>query len=145
MQSGKRAIWVIEDNEDDLFLLQRAHKECAIANQLLVFEDTDTVLERAREISAIKDYDQLPSMMFIDFRLQEGHGDELVRKIRGVTPFDFIPMVVMSSSASDAEVVQAYRAGANSYVIKPGSYQELLDLMKVSVAYWLRFNHLPFQ
>ena len=136
------SIWVVEDSEDDLYLLNRALKEAGFKHEIISLMGAEDV-QRQVELYDSSAAPTPPAMILMDFRLNAETGDTVLKRLRAHPPFDLIPILVTSSSGADPDVIRAYRAGANSFLVKPGSYDELVELLHAVKNYWFRFNHLP--
>ena len=136
------AILLVEDNEDDVFLMQRALKGAKISNPLHVVEDGR---EAVNYLSAEGKYADraaypIPSIVFLDLKLPMLRGHEVLAWIRSQPQLENVVVVVLTSSNEPSDLKEAYRLGANSYVVKPPTAEQLLDLAKAFKWYWLHFN-----
>ena len=136
------AILLVEDNEDDIFLMKRALKTAGIINQLCVVEDGQQAtdyLEGQGDYADRETY-PLPAIVFLDLKLPLKGGLQVLEWIRKQPALENLVIVVLTSSNEPSDLRAAYRLGANSYVVKPPTAGQLLDMAKAFKWYWLEFN-----
>ena len=126
---------LVEDNAADMRLLQVAFAECAPQVELRWAADADTALAALRR--------SVPDLVLLDLNLPRIGGAELLAQIKGDPALVLVPVVALTSSAARADVVAAYRAHANAYMLKPGSYDECLVFVGRLLAYWSMAVLLP--
>jgi CheY-like chemotaxis protein len=136
------AILLVEDNEDDVFLMQRALKNAGIANPLYVVEDGQLAIDY---LSGAGDYADrkrfpMPAIVFLDLKLPIKGGFDVLDWIRNRPDLLNLVVVVLTSSNEPSDLRKAYQLGANSYVVKPPTANQLLELAKSFKWYWLEFN-----
>ena len=136
------AILLVEDNEDDVFLMQRALKGANISNPLYVVEDGREAVNYLAGEGQYADRVAypIPSIVFLDLKLPMLRGHEVLAWIRSQPQLENVIVVVLTSSNEPSDLKEAYRLGANSYVVKPPTAEQLLDLAKAFKWYWLQFN-----
>lgn len=141
MKSGA-AILLVEDNEDDVFLMQRAIKAAQIRNPLHVLEDGQSAMDYLSGVGPYADRSAhpLPAVIFLDLKLPFVRGHDVLAWIRRQPHLENIVVVVLTSSSEPGDLKEAYRLGANSYVVKPPTADQLIDLAKAFKWYWLEFN-----
>lgn len=137
-----RAILLVEDNEDDVFLMKRALKSAAIANPLYIVEDGQQAVDYLSGTGQYADREKfpVPAVVFLDLKLPMKNGLEVLGWIRQKTEFDNTVVLVLTSSNEPSDLKKAYTLGANSYLVKPPTAEQLLDLAKAFKWYWLEFN-----
>lgn len=136
------SILLVEDNEDDIFLMKRALKIAGISNRLCLAEDGQAAIDY---LSGVGDYADrqthpIPALIFLDLKLPLKRGLDVLAWIRGQRHLENLVVVVLTSSSEPTDLKEAYRLGANSYVVKPPTAEQLLDLAKAFKWYWLEFN-----
>ena len=138
-----RAILLVEDNEDDVFLMKRALKEAQIKNQLQVAEDGQQAVDylSGKEQFADRKLYPFPALVFLDLKLPLKSGHEVLKWIRAEPGLESLVVVVLTSSDEASDVDKSYRLGANSYLVKPPSSEQLIDLARSFKWYWLDYNH----
>jgi CheY-like chemotaxis protein len=145
MNLTSQPILLVEDDENDVMLLQRAFRRSAIVNPLQVVrhgDDAVAYLEGTGEF-ADRDLYPLPVLMLLDLKLPRRTGLEVLRWVKERSGLKRLPTVVLTSSKNDDDINRAYELGANSYVVKPVSYETLLELVKSLELYWLVINERP--
>jgi CheY-like chemotaxis protein len=137
-----RAILLVEDSEDDIVLMKRALKGAQVINPLYVVEDGQQAVDYLSGTGKYRDRQQypLPALVFLDLKLPYKSGHEVLAWIRARKELDGLVVVVLTSSNEASDLSRCYELGANSYVVKPPSPSQLLDLAKAFRWYWLEYN-----
>ncbi|HVK59416.1 MAG TPA: response regulator [Candidatus Kapabacteria bacterium] len=137
-----RAILLAEDNEDDVFLMQRALKGASIANPLHIVEDGQQAIDYllGRGQFADREKHPFPAIVFLDLKLPLKSGLEVLEWIREQPELRNLVVLILTSSSEPSDLRRAYHLGANSYLVKPPTVNQLLDLAKAFKWYWLEFN-----
>lgn len=136
------AILLVEDSEDDVFLMKRALKGAGIVNPLFVAEDGEQAIDYLSGKGKYSDRQQfpMPAVVFLDLKLPIRSGMDVLSWIRAQSFLEHLVVVVLTSSNLPSDLREAYRIGANSYVVKPPTVGQLQDLAKAFKWYWLEFN-----
>jgi CheY-like chemotaxis protein len=136
------AILLVEDNEDDAFIMTRALKEAGIMNPLQVVEDGQNAIDYLEGTGPFGDRTRhpLPAVIFLDLKLPLKSGHEVLAWMRRQPCFETIVVVILTSSEEPADLSKAYQLGANSYLVKPPTIERLIDLAKAFKWYWLEYN-----
>jgi CheY-like chemotaxis protein len=139
---ANHAILLVEDNEDDVFLMKRALKEAGISNPLFVVEDGQQAVDYLSGIAQFADRERfpLPAIVFLDLKLPFKSGCEVLEWIRGQNVLRSLVVVVLTSSEEPGDLSRSYKLGANSYIVKPPTSEQLTDLAKSFKWYWLEYN-----
>jgi CheY-like chemotaxis protein len=137
-----RALLLVEDNEDDVFLMKRALKGANVINPLFVAEDGQEALDYLAGASKFADRDSypLPAVVFLDLKLPFISGHDVLRWIRRQKELDSLVVIVLTSSNEASDLSRCYALGANSYVVKPPTPEQLEELAKAFKWYWLEYN-----
>ncbi len=139
------SILVVEDNPDDQVLTVRALKSASRNSSIVVLEDGQEALDflfgRGSEEPCVNL--DLLGVILLDIKLPRVSGLEVLKKIRASTRTNWLPVVMITSSDEPAELVEAYRLGANSYITKSIDYSEFSDQMATLARYWLTVNKVP--
>jgi CheY-like chemotaxis protein len=140
--TASRAILLVEDNIDDVFIMKRAFRDAALKNPLHVVEDGDEAVSYLSGLGKFGDRTSypLPAIVFLDLKLPLKSGHEVLEWMRAQEQFDSTVIVVLTSSEEPNDIKKAYRLGANSYLVKPPTPEELLDMAKAFKWYWLEYN-----
>jgi CheY-like chemotaxis protein len=133
---------LVEDNEDDAFLMKRSLKAADVAQPLHVAKDGQQAIDYLAGRGAYADRERypLPSVVFLDLKLPFKSGHEVLAWIRNQRELAQIVVVVLSSSNQPSDVEEAYRLGANSYVVKPAATEQLIAWAAAFKHYWIDFN-----
>ena len=140
--SQSAAILLVEDNEDDIFLMKRALKNSGILNPLFVVEDGQEATDYLEGTGKFSDRTEhpLPAIVFLDLKLPLKGGLDVLNWIRGKPELESLVVIVLTSSNEPYDIKAAYSLGANSYLVKPPTATQLLDLVKAFKWYWLEMN-----
>ena len=138
---------LVEDSEEDIFFMQRALQRVGNTLPVTVLRDGREALRYLSGEAPYADREAcpLPGLMFLDIKLPFVSGLEVLRWMQTRDDLRGIPVVVLSSSNQDVDVETAYRFGANSYLVKPGSFELLAEMLGTTTAYWLKFNRVPIR
>jgi two-component system response regulator len=139
-------ILLVEDNARDAELTVRALKKQNLANDLYIAKDGAEALDflLCKGKYANRDLTDLPKVVFLDLKLPKVSGLEVLKTIKGDKRISKIPVVVVTSSSEEPDVKEAYRLGANSYVLKPLDFEKFMTALSKLGYYWLVVNY-PFQ
>ena len=139
-------ILLVEDNPDDETLTLRAFKKCDIGNEIVVARDGAEALEYLfpGDGDGDGDGDELdtpcPALVLLDLNLPKVGGLEVLRRMKADARTKLIPVVVLTSSKLEEDIVSSYRYGANAYVRKPVKFTDFATAVKAVGAFWLLFN-----
>jgi CheY-like chemotaxis protein len=138
-------ILIGEDDENDVVLLQRALLRGGITNPTHICRDGQEVINYLKGDPPYTDRDQFPfpRMLILDLKMPLLTGLDVLRWIRGHPECSVIPTLVLTTSAHERDVTDAYQVGANAYMVKPGSFDELVSLLKVMGEFWGRCQLPP--
>jgi len=143
---GKRiTILLAEDDADDRLLVKEALAEGRVLNDLRSVEDGEELLDYLRRQGRYADPETSPrpGLVLLDLNMPRKDGREALREIKADPDLKRIPVVVMTTSKAEEDVVRSYDLGANSYITKPVTFERLVELMKVMGRYWVEFVELP--
>jgi len=144
MLPGKmnRALLLVEDNEDDVFLMRRALKQAEIDNPLYVVGDGAQAVDYLAGNGEFNDREQypFPALVFLDLKLPFRSGHDVLAWIRKEAELVELVVVILTSSDEPSDIDRAYKLGANSYLVKPPTLIQLRDLAKSFKWYWLQYN-----
>ena len=145
MDFENKMILLVEDNADDEELTLRALKKNHIGNKVFIVRDGAEALDFlfCTGIYADRDPHEMPQVTLLDLKLPKVDGLEVLRRLRADERTHTLPIVILTSSNEEKDVVEGYQLGANSYVRKPVDFNEFLEAAKHLGLYWLVLNHLP--
>lgn len=138
-------ILLIEDDENDVFLLQYAFKQAGITQPLQVVKDGQQAVDYLAGDGKYADRIQYPApgLVLLDLKLPLKTGLEVLEWIREQPALQPLIVIVFTSSAQPHDIDQAYRLGANSYVVKPSDTEKRLEVARLLKAWWLDYNSFP--
>lgn len=141
----EKSILLVEDNPDDEELTLMALKTSGVARKIDVVRDGEEALQYLFCSDRYSDRDpkQLPCVVFLDLNLPKLNGLEVLERLRAKTLTKHIPVVVLTSSSEEEDVIASYHLGANSFVRKPVEFNRFSDAIKNLGLYWLMLNEPP--
>ena len=140
-----KVILLVEDNPDDELLTLRALERSHIANEVVVVRDGAEALDYlfATGPYAGGDGSPLPQVVLLDLRLPRIDGLEVLRRLRADPRTRLLPVVILTSSDEERDIVDSYRLGANSYIRKPVDFARFSEAVRQLGLYWLILNQGP--
>jgi len=138
-----RSILLVEDNEDDVFIMKRALTAAGVKNPLHVVEHGQEAVDYLAGAGKFQDRAlfPLPAIIFLDLKLPLKSGHEVLAWIREQPEFYPIVIIILTSSEEPKDLSQAYKLGANSYLVKPPTVDKLIEMAKAFKWCWLEYNH----
>lgn len=140
-----RTILLVEDNPDDEELTVRALKQNNIVNEIVVVTDGAEALDYMFGTGkhAGRNQDDLPEVVLLDLKLPKVDGLEVLRRLRADPRTRLQPVVILTSSKEEQDLVNGYKLGANSYIRKPVDFIQFTEAVKQLKMYWLVLNEKP--
>ena len=137
-----RPILLVEDNRDDVLFIKRAMEKAGIVNPLHVASDGKDAIEYLEKIIANSTIARhpLPALVLLDLQLPCVRGMDVLKWIREQAALRTLIVIIHSSSHLDVDIAEAYRLGANSFLVKAPASAELIRMMKLIKEYWLELN-----
>lgn len=138
-------ILLVEDNQDDIDLTLRALRKHDLNREVVVVKDGAEALEFlfCEGQHADRTPSNLPQLVLLDINLPKLSGIEVLRRLRSDPRTQLLPVVMLTTSRQDQDIVESYASGANSYVRKPVSFTEFTEAVKQLGVYWLVLNQYP--
>ena len=138
-------ILLVEDNPDDLQLTQRALKKANLANHIQVARDGEEALQFifCEGPHAGRKIEDAPKVVLLDLKLPKVDGKEVLARIKSDPRTAMIPVVVLTSSKEQKDVVESYKLGVNSYIVKPVNFERFAAAVQELGMYWLLLNQPP--
>ena len=138
----KKPILLVEDNPDDEALTLRAFERCNVANEVVVVRDGVEALDYLFGTGSYagRDVTDLPAVIMLDLKLPKIDGMEVLRRLRLDARTKLAPVVILTSSREERNVVEGYRLGVNSYIRKPVDFEQFIEAVKQLGLYWLLLN-----
>jgi two-component system response regulator len=140
---GEKIILLVEDNPDDVELTLRAFKKNNILNKVIVANDGVEDYLFGTNAYAGRDVKHLPVVVLLDLKLPRIDGLEVLKRIRRDERTKLMPVVILTSSAEQQDVISGYSLGANSYIRKPIEFEQFIEAVKQLGLYWLLWNESP--
>ena len=140
-----KTILLVEDNSDDVELTLRALRINKIVNDIVVARDGVEALEYLEGTGshAGRDLSDTPQLILLDLKLPKVNGLEVLARLRANKMTKLIPVVVLTSSREDRDIIDSYDLGANSYVRKPVDFDQFIEAVRQLGVYWLLLNEGP--
>jgi two-component system response regulator len=144
--SLKKTILLVEDNPDDEMLTLRAMKKNKILNDIVVARDGAEALEYIFGTGKYegRDIADAPQLILLDLNLPKIGGLEVLKRIREDARTRLFPVVILTSSREERDLVESYKLGANSYIRKPVDFNQFIEAVQQLRLYWLVLNELPY-
>jgi two-component system response regulator len=140
-----KVILLVEDNPDDEKLTVRALQKNNIVNEVAIARDGAEALDYlfGTGAHAGRDTSLLPALILLDLKLPKIDGQEVLRRIRADDRTKRLPVVILTSSREEQDLVQGYDGGANSYIRKPVDFTQFTEVVRQMGLYWLVLNETP--
>ena len=140
-----RKILLVEDRQDDIDLTLRSLKENKITNKVDVVRDGAEALDYifAKGAYSLRNIEDLPSVILLDIKLPKIDGIEVLKRLRADERTKPLPVVILTSSREESDLINGYKFGCNSYVRKPIEFEEFSKAIKELGLYWLLLNEPP--
>jgi two-component system response regulator len=138
-------ILLVEDNPYDAELTLRALKKSGLANKLLTFPDGVEALDFlfGQGMYAGRNLAARPKVIFLDLKLPRANGLEVLARIKADARTRMIPVVILTSSQEESDIVRSYDLGVNSYTVKPVDFDKFFQVVEELGLYWLLLNKVP--
>jgi two-component system, chemotaxis family, response regulator Rcp1 len=136
-------ILLVEDNEADIVLVREALKDAKIYNNLHVVNDGESAIDFLKMDKKMNPQSIKPGLVLLDLYMPKKSGMEVLEVIKSDDALRTIPVVVMTSSQEESDIVQAYELQANCYITKPVDFHQLITVVKTIEDFWLSVVQLP--
>jgi CheY-like chemotaxis protein len=145
MMDKEKVILLVEDNEDDVALTQRALKKNKILNEVVVartgLEAVDYMFGQGAY--AGRDKNATPAVILLDIKLPKLDGIQVLQRLRADDVLKLVPVVMLTSSKEQEDLLNSYKSGANSYIRKPVDFEQFSKVVQELGLYWLLLNEAP--
>jgi two-component system, response regulator len=144
-QPNQTDILLVEDSQDDLDMTLRALRKANMANHIQIARDGAEALEFifCEGAHAARKIENIPKLIMLDLKLPKVDGLEVLRRIKGDPRTRIIPVVVLTSSKEQNDVIRSYGLGGNSYIVKPVDFESFAAAVQKLGMYWLLLNQPP--
>ncbi len=138
-------ILVADDDPDDRLMIKEALEEVRLANQIDFVEDGVELMDFLKRRGKFEDRKEeaLPGMLLLDLNMPRKDGREALSEIRADSNFRRIPVIVLTTSAAEEDILRTYDLGASSFITKPVTFDGLIKTMETMTEYWLQIVSLP--
>ena len=138
-------ILYIEDNPNDLELTLHAFKKHHLANEILIARDGEEALDLlfGKDRKETDELTTIPKVILLDLKLPRVDGLEVLKAVKSDDRTKVIPVIVLTSSHEEKDIVESYRLGVNSYIVKPVDFEKFVEAVKIFGLYWLLINQPP--
>ena len=138
-------ILLVEDNPNDVEMTLRALKKINIMNNIRVLSDGDEALQYLLGTGKFqdRDFNFNPKVVLLDLKLPKVDGLEILRKVKSDERTKVMPVVILTSSKEERDIIESYKLGVNSYIVKPVDFEKFMDSVKELGMYWLLLNQPP--
>lgn len=136
-------ILLVEDNDDDRDLAVLAFKQAKVPGELMAVADGEQALEFLLPEGGNTQARGELKLVLLDLKLPKVDGLEVLRRVRADSSTRYLPVVILTSSLEQADLIESYRLGANSYLRKPVNFLDFVELAERIGSYWVKFNQIP--
>lgn len=138
-------VLLVEDDEDDICLVERAFRKGRIINRLYVVRDGDEALEFLQHTGQYAPPADAPrpGIILLDLNMPRMSGHEVLKKVKGSEDLRRIPVIILTTSGAQKDVLESYNNGANSFITKPVEFSKFLDAVITLGKYWLCIAEVP--
>lgn len=138
-------ILIADDDQDDCLMTQEAFKECSVSNPLHFVHDGEALLDYLQRRAPYNDDEHypLPGLILLDLNMPRMDGREALHAIKTDAQLRAIPVVILTTSSAEEDILRSYNMGGNSFITKPVTYSGLLEVVKTIGRYWLEIVELP--
>jgi CheY-like chemotaxis protein len=147
MVKGKNSVTILiaEDDPDDRLLTMEAAKEARLANDIVFVEDGVELLDYLNQRGAYAGNEgaSTPGLILLDLNLPRMDGREALAEIKADADFRRIPVIVMTTSKAEEDILRSYELGVSGYVTKPVKFDDLVNIIRVMGKYWFEIVELP--
>ncbi|MBI3504194.1 MAG: response regulator [Proteobacteria bacterium] len=132
-----------DDDPDDRFLMGEAWKEVGCSQRMSVLKDGDQVIRYLEAAAAGANGEPRPGLAIMDIKMPRKTGIETLAWIRASSDWGTLPVLLLTASSDRGDIERAYKSGANAFLVKPSSVNELIELVGAIQGFWFRFAELP--
>lgn len=143
MKAEIKRILIVDDSPKDVELTISTLAENNLANDIAVAEDGEEALDYLYKRGKFANVVGVPAVILLDVKMPKINGIEVLKHIRSDAKFKFLPIIMVTSSHEERDIVESYKLGANSYVVKPVDILQFINAIKILGQYWAVINQPP--
>jgi len=145
MKQNAKTITILlaDDDADDRLLVKEAFEENHLLNMMDTVEDGEELMDYLYRRGKFTENAVRPSMILLDLNMPRKSGLEALREIRADADLRSIPVVVLTTSKAEEDIIRSYELGVNSFIVKPVTFESLVELVKTLGKYWFQIVELP--
>jgi CheY-like chemotaxis protein len=143
MKTEIKRILIVDDSPKDVELTIAALSENNLANEIIVAEDGLEALDYLYKRGKFVNEPGYPAVILLDIKMPKMNGIEVLKQIRENSKFKLIPVIMVTSSHEEKDLVESYKSGANSYVVKPVDFTKFMEAIKILGQFWAIVNQPP--
>ena len=142
---AEKTILIVEDNPDDEEFTLRALSRAKVTNEIVVTRDGAEAIDYLYGTGpyAARDLASMPAVVLLDLKLPKLSGIDVLRRMRAEESTRYVPVVILTSSSEEEDMLRSYESGANSYVRKPVEFADFANAVAKLGVYWMLLNELP--
>ena len=142
MNKKEVKILLVEDNEGDIVLTLEALKDAKAGNSVMVVRDGEEAMQYLLKQGKYKNA-ETPDIIILDINLPKMNGKEVLEEIKKNESLSIIPVIMLTTSNSEKDILESYRNHANCYITKSSDFQKFMEIVDMIVNFWLRIVQLP--
>jgi CheY-like chemotaxis protein len=142
MDTQTMEILLVEDNEDDILLEQEALADAKLVNLMCIVRDGEEAMEYLRRRGKYQ-HAQTPGLILLDINMPKKNGFEVLNEIKADPTLMHIPVIMLTTSDNEADIVKSYAKGACSYITKPMDFDKFREVVKQFALYWALVAKIP--
>ncbi|MEA5461526.1 response regulator [Arcicella sp. LKC2W] len=139
----RRTILIADDDEDDRFLVKSALDDCQVSCAVKYVENGVEVMSYLEKGDGHGDSQHKPSLILLDLNMPKKDGREALKEIKNNPDLRSVPVIILTTSKAIEDINLCYGLGANGYIVKPNSFSELANTLKILTKFWLDVVTLP--
>ncbi|MBS1810056.1 MAG: response regulator [Acidobacteria bacterium] len=138
-------ILLVEDNPNDVKLTLHAFKQHGLANRITVVRDGEEALDFIFRTGtfAHRNQQETPKVILLDLKLPKIDGLEVLKQVKANPETKMIPIIVLTTSKVESDIIESYQLGVNSYIVKPVDFEQFVEAIRTLGMYWLLLNQPP--
>jgi CheY-like chemotaxis protein len=141
--SSPITILLADDDPDDRLLVKEAFAENRLINELFAVQDGEELMEFLNKRGKYKDSTVVPGLLLLDLNMPRKSGLEALKEIKENEHLRRLPVVILTTSKAEEDILRSYDLGVNSFIVKPVTFEALVELVKELDKYWFQITELP--